>query len=86
VGRGVKYFSKLGVGEFRIEATDISVGDRLLVIGPTVGARYFDCETIYFDDHSVGQATKGQNVSIPVPDKVRPSDKLYKIVKTAAPQ
>ena len=86
VGRGVKYFSKLGVGEFRIEATDISVGDRLLVIGPTVGARYFDCETIYFDDHSVVQATKGQNVSIPVPDKVRPSDKLYKIVKTAAPQ
>lgn len=82
VGRGVKYFSRLGVGEFKIEAAEVSVGDRLLLMGPTVGARYFEAKEIYFDDHPVQTAQKGQSVSIPVPDKVRPSDKLYKIIKT----
>ena len=82
VGRGVKFFSRLGVGEFKIEAAEVSVGDKLLLMGPTVGARYFEAKEIYFDDHPVQTAQKGQSVSIPVPDKVRPSDKLYKIIKT----
>lgn len=82
VGRGVKYFSRLGVGEFKIEAAEVSVGDKLLLMGPTVGARYFEAKEIYFDDRPVQTAQKGQSVSIPVPDKVRPSDKLYKIIKT----
>lgn len=82
VGRGVKFFSRLGVGEFKIEAAEVSVGDKLLLMGPTVGARYFEAKEIYFDDRPVQTAQKGQSVSIPVPDKVRPSDKLYKIIKT----
>ncbi len=80
VGRGVKYFSKLGVGEFKIEAAEIRQGDDLLLIGPTVGARRFKAGDIYFDDKPVDLAQQGWSVSIAVPDKVRPSDKLYKIV------
>lgn len=44
VGKAIKYFSKLGVGEFQIEAADMSVGDRLLVTGPTTGALFMDLE------------------------------------------
>ncbi len=80
VGRGVKYFSRLGVGEFKVEAAEISKGDKLLILGPTVGARYFEAKEIYFEEHPVEKAEKGWSISIPVPDKVRPSDKLYKIV------
>lgn len=82
VGRGVKYFSKLGVGEFKIEAAEIAVGDKLLLTGPTVGALYFEAAEIHDDTASIAVARKGTVVSIPVPEKVRASDKLYKIVST----
>lgn len=80
VGKGVKYFSRLGVGEFYIEAGEINVGDRLVVIGPTTGAMYITATEIHFDNCPVQKAVKGQAVSIPVTEKIRPSDKLYKLV------
>lgn len=81
VGKGVKYFSRLGVAEFYIEAGEISVGDKLVIIGPTTGVVEVTASEIHFDQGPVAKAVKGQSVSIPVPDKVRPSDKLYKLVK-----
>ena len=39
-GRGIKYFSNIGVAEFLIEAAEIKVGDKLLITGPTTGAMY----------------------------------------------
>lgn len=79
VGKGVKYFSKLGVAEFKLEAGEIRKGDKLLVIGPTTGALYFTAEEIRYDLDPVEVGEKGRNVSLPVPEKVRPSDKLYRI-------
>ncbi len=79
-GKGVKYFSKIGVAEFAIEAADIELGDKLLVTGPTTGALYLTADEIRYDLKPVGKALKGQRVSIPVPEKIRPSDKLFKIV------
>lgn len=82
VAKGVKYFSRLGVGEFYVEAGEINVGDRLLLVGPTTGVHYLTASEIHFADKGAIQtARKGQLVSIPVPDKIRPSDKLYKLVK-----
>ena len=46
VGKGVKYFSKLGVAEFKLEAGEIRKGDKLLVTGPTTGALYFTADEI----------------------------------------
>lgn len=82
VGKAIKYFSRLGVGEFQIEAADMSVGDRLLITGPTTGAVFMELEEVRYDLHPVSTVTKGQRVSFKVPEKVRPSDKLYKLVKT----
>ena len=79
VGKGVKYFSKLGVAEFKLEAGEIRKGDKLLVTGPTTGALYFTAEEIRYDLDPVEVGEKGRNVSLPVPEKVRPSDKLYRI-------
>lgn len=81
VGKGMKYFSKLGVGEFYIEAGEFTVGDKLLIVGPTTGALYVEATAIHGDNGPVEKAVKGMRVAIPVPEKVRPSDKLYKIVK-----
>lgn len=79
VGKGVKYFSKLGVAEFKLEASEIRKGDKLLVTGPTTGALYFTAEEIRYDLDPVEVGEKGRNVSLPVPEKIRPSDKLYRI-------
>ena len=80
VGRGIKYFSRLGVGEFEIQATTVNKGDHLMVTGPTTGIIYLQADEIRLDLHPVEQAGKGQRVSIKVPAKIRPSDKLFKIV------
>lgn len=82
VGKGIKYFSKIGVAEFLLEAASIDKGDKLLVTGPTTGALFLNADEIRYDLQPVDHAEKGWRVSIPVPEKVRPSDKLYKLVPT----
>ena len=80
VGRGQKYFSKLGVAEFSVEATTFQVGDKLLITGPTTGVMYITADEIHDDHGPVQVAQQGTRVSVAVPDKVRPSDKLFKLV------
>ena len=70
VGKGVKYFSKLGVAEFAIEAADFKKGDKLLITGPTTGVIYMNADEIRYDLEPVEEARKGQRVSMPVPSKV----------------
>ena len=80
VGKGTKYFSKLGVAEFAVEATTFEVGDKLLITGPTTGVIYVTAEEIHDDNGPVQVAQQGTRVSVAVPAKVRPSDKLFKLV------
>lgn len=80
VGRGIKYFSRLGVAEFEIQASTIKKGDKLMVTGPTTGIVYFSADEIRFDLQPVEVAEQGQRVSMKVAEKIRPSDKLFKIV------
>jgi len=81
IGRGEKYFSRLGVAEFSVEANTFSVGDKLLVTGPTTGVMYLTATEIHDDDSAIQTAQQGTRVSIPVTGKIRPSDKLFKLVK-----
>ena len=81
VGRGVKYFSRLGVAEFTCEASEFSVGDKMLITGPTTGVMYVTADESHDDRGAVATAQKGTRVSIKVTGKIRPSDKLFKIVK-----
>ena len=81
--KAVKYFSKLGVAEFLIEDGTLSVGDEIIIAGPTTGAIITTVSEIRLDLKPVQTATKGQHISIPVPAKVRPSDRLYLWLPTA---
>ena len=80
VGKVMKYFSKLSVAEVAVEATTFDRGDRLLITGPTTGVMYLDATEIRYDLHPVDTAQQGWRVSIPVSGKVRPNDKLFKLV------
>lgn len=72
-----RYFSKLGIGEFYMEAGEISIGDEVVITGPTTGALIFKVEELRRDLKPVKSVKKGDLFSMPVPEKVRPSDKLY---------
>lgn len=78
IGKGIKYFSKLGVAEFQIESGSLRVGDEILVTGPTTGAVTQVVEEILVDLKPVEEAKKGDRFSIRMSEKIRPSDKLFK--------
>lgn len=82
VGKGVKYFSKIGVAEFAIEAQELHRGDKLCITGPTTGIIFLNADEIRYELQPVDVAHKGEHISMPVPRKVRPSDKLFKIVRS----
>lgn len=75
--KAVRYFSKIGVAEFLMEDGTLSVGDEIIIAGPTTGAVITTVSEIRVDLKPVESAVKGQSISIPVPSKVRPSDRLY---------
>jgi putative protease len=81
VAKGMKYFSKLGVAEFLVETGyGVKEGDELLIIGPTTGVIELKADNIQVDYSPAKEVRKGELFSIKVPSKVRPSDKLYKLV------
>lgn len=79
VGKVIKYFSKLGVAEVAVEASDFKVGDKLLITGNATGVMYLDATEIRYELNPVEKAEQGTRVSIPVTGKVRPNDKFFKL-------
>lgn len=75
--KAMRWFSKIGVGEFRMEAGELHVGDEVVITGPTTGALIFKVGELRLDLKPVDSVRKGDLFSMPVPEKVRPSDKLY---------
>ncbi|MCD8407139.1 U32 family peptidase [Tenacibaculum dicentrarchi] len=82
LGKGMHYFSKAEIGQFKIEAYDLTIGDTILITGPTTGAQEMELKSMFVDDKEAQTATKGDEVTMKLDFKIRASDKLYKIVKT----
>lgn len=80
VGKCIKYFSQIGVAEFLIENVDLNVGDKILVTGNATGVLMQHVEEIRYDLQPVATATRGQHISFKTDERVRPNDKLYKLV------
>ncbi len=74
----LRYFPNIGVGEFRLEAGSLSVGDEVVITGPTTGALIFTVSELRVDLQPVQTVNKGDLFSMPVPQKVRTSDRLYR--------
>jgi len=81
VGKAIKHFGNIGVTEFLVETQSIKTGDELLITGPTTGAVFLSAEDIHVDLKQVDKAVKGEHFSIKTPEKIRPNDQLYKMVK-----
>ncbi|MDK2977938.1 MAG: family peptidase [Bacteroidales bacterium] len=80
IGKGTNYFTKIKVAEFLIETNQVSVGDDILITGPTTGVVQTTVKEIRVDQLNTDTAVKGQKCSIPLKQLIRRSDKLYKVV------
>ncbi len=81
-GKVTNWFAKLGVAEILIESSALSVGDNILIIGPSTGVVELSVTEIRVDLKPVEKASKGVYCSIPVDlhgqtEKLRRSDKVY---------
>ncbi len=81
IGRGVKYYKKIGVGVFKAEAHTLKKGDQILITGPTTGVVRAVAEDIRVDDQQVDAVPQGALFSMRLPEPIRPSDKIYKLVE-----
>jgi len=81
IGKGMHFYTKAKIGEFKIEAYDIALGDTILITGPTTGAQELEVKEMLVNDEKLEKAIKGDSVTIPLEFRIRPSDKLYKIIE-----
>jgi putative protease len=80
LAKGLKFFDKVGVGEFKCESHSLNVGDEVIITGPTTGYIQLVVDELRVDGEPTQKAEKGDVFSIATPEKIRPSDKLYKLV------
>lgn len=82
VGKGRTFYAKSNIAEFLIEAYDVNVGDRVLIQGPTTGSQEMVLEAMRVDERpNAEKASKSDIITFKTDFRIRPSDKLYKIVE-----
>lgn len=81
VAKGVKYFEKATIAEFYCESHSLSVGDDIMVTGPTTGYVETTVGELRVNGIPVTKVERGTSFTVGIPEKIRPSDKLYKVVE-----
>lgn len=77
IAKATRYFPRLGVAEFLLEAGELHPDDEVVLIGKTTGTLIFNVEQLRLDIDPVLEVKKGETFSMPVPEKIRPGDRLY---------
>lgn len=80
LAKGLKYFDQVNVGEFKCESHSLSIGDEIIITGPTTGYIQLKIEELRVDGKPAEKAEKGDVFTLALNEKIRPSDKLYKLV------
>lgn len=80
IGKAEHYYTKSKIGQFIIENKEISVGDRILVSGPTTGEEELTIRKLLVKGNFVETAVVGDQITFEIPFRIRLSDKLYRII------
>jgi U32 family peptidase len=80
IGRVQKYYDKAKAVALKIESDRLSIGDTIIITGTTTGVLEFVVEEIRIEDKNCEFGIKGEIISIPLDSKVRPNDKLFKVI------
>lgn len=81
VGKATKYYPKLKVAEFLLEAGNLQKGDELLIIGTSKGVLRQVLNKMHVNGEERDNAMRGDSLTFPLSVKTTKSDKLYKTVK-----
>ncbi len=77
IGKVVNYYKKPRAAEIVLETGVIKNKDNVLIIGQTTGVVEFNVEKILLNDLKVEEAVKGNRITIPCNELVRPQDSVY---------
>ena len=80
LGKAEHYYVKAKVGLFSIENQEVSLGDKILISGPTTGNQELILEKMLVNGIESSSAKVGDKITFEVPFRVRLSDKLFKII------
>lgn len=82
LGKVNKYYGNIQVAAIKLESDEVNVGDDLLIIGPTTGVVEYKLNELRVNDQIVDKSVKGEEFSIAIDTKLRPNDKVFKVVAT----
>ena len=80
LGKAEHYYTKSKIAQFLIENDELSIGDKILISGPTTGEQQMTITEIFANGNSCQGAKPGDQITFPTPFRIRLSDKLYKIL------
>jgi len=84
VGKVTNYFSRQGVAEIKLETGAVTVGDELLITGPTTGiVRHTVKELRDGNEKDALTVARGELCSVRLSDTVRRSDKVFRWVEAS---
>lgn len=79
VGTVTIFFAKPGVAAVEISSGALSIGDTIKIVGATTNFEQ-KIESMEIDRKPVQTVTVGQAVGIKVKERVRPHDKVFKVI------
>ncbi len=74
------YYAKPSVAEVLIHDGTLHAGDRIAIHGPATGVLDFTVDTLRHDDQTPTEVSRGDWVTFVTPDRIRPGDKVYRII------
>ena len=80
LGKAEHYYTKSKIAQFLLENGELTVGDKVLISGPTTGEKEFTISEIFANGGACKTAKSGDQITLQVPFRVRLSDKLFKIL------
>jgi UPF0176 protein len=81
IGKAEHYYTKSKIAQFLIENKELSIGDKVLISGPTTGEQEVTITEIFANGGPCEMAKTGDQITFELPFRVRLSDKLYKILQ-----
>ena len=80
IGRVSDYFAKIGVAGIEITNGELSVGDTIHIVGHTTNLTQA-IESLQIEHLQVEKVKTGDSIGIKVRERVRPHDKVFKVVE-----
>lgn len=80
IAKGAHYYPKTKIAEFLVEAQKIEAGDKVLITGPTTGIIEAQLDNMFVNGKPGEVAVKGDSLTFALAERIRTTDKLYKLI------